>query len=169
MENHRKIRFPLEPDSDGYPPVGAESLWAYECEPGLYSVDNIPFYVKGISSGDIVAADVYDGMLEFQQLVRPSENSVFRLILQNVTDVQKARDSFRQLGCSTELSNIPGLFSLEIPGSVPFEPVAALLDAGLESGRWEYEEGVLRHPIPQSPPNKNGSNLEIPNRSRSFP
>lgn len=54
-ENFKKISFELEPDADGYPPDRRESLWASEEEIGLYRIDNIPFYAKGISSGDVVA------------------------------------------------------------------------------------------------------------------
>jgi hypothetical protein len=146
-ENYKKVVFQLEQDEDGYPPDNWESLWAKEVEPGLYSIDNIPIFVKGISNGDIVAAEQEDGELRFKRLVRPSPNSVFRLYLSDVSDAQAARESFRKLGCESEQSHIPKLVAVEIPGSVSIAQVAALLDEGAESGRWEYEEGVLRHPI----------------------
>jgi hypothetical protein len=146
-EKYKKISFELEQDPDGYPPDKWENLWGYETERGHYCIDNIPFYVKGISSGDVVAAEPQEGQLQFKSVVRPSANSVFRLYVTDVSDVQAARDTFRQLGCESELSNNPKLVAVEIPGAVPIEPVAALLDAGAEAGRWEYEQGVLRHPI----------------------
>jgi len=146
-ENYKKIVFRLEQDEDGYPPDNWESMWAYETEPGLYSIDNIPFYVKGISSGDVVEAEQEGPELRFKRLIRPSANSVFRLYFSDVADVQAARERLRQLGCESEQSHIPKLIAVEIPGTVSIEPVAALFDEGAESGRWEYEQGVLRHPI----------------------
>jgi hypothetical protein len=146
---HKKVRFELRQDDDGYPPDRWERLWAYEIEPGLYCLDNIPFFAKGISSGDVISIEIRDGELQFKGVVRPSANSVFRIYVADVTDVQSARESFRKLGCESEQSHIPKLFSVEIPGTVSFERVARLLTEGKSSGRWDYEEGVLRHRVPQ--------------------
>lgn len=145
-EDFVKIAFELQQDADGYPPDKWETLWAVRLEErGLYRVDNIPFYVKGISSEDLVRAEQREGLLQFVGLVKASKNSVFRLYVADVEDVQTARDSFRALGCESEQSHIPKLFALEIPGSTKIEAVAALMDEGAEAGRWEYEQGVLRH------------------------
>jgi len=146
-ENYKKISFELEQDENGYPPDRWENLWAYETEQGLYSVDNIPFYVKGISSGDVVSAESDGEQLIFKKLVRPSPNSVVRLYVSDAGAVQAARDSFRALGCESELSNLPKLVAVEIPGNVSFDPVGNLLAEGAASGRWEYQEGVLRHQL----------------------
>ncbi|HEX4748446.1 MAG TPA: DUF4265 domain-containing protein [Bryobacteraceae bacterium] len=146
-ENYKKIIFELQQDEDGYPPDKWESLWAFETEPGLYCVDNIPFYVRGISSGDVISAEDKGGQLLFRNLVLPSSNSVFRLYVSDADDVQGVRDEFRALGCETELSNLPKLVAVEIPGKVDFGPVGNLLGQGAGIGRWEYEEGVLRHEI----------------------
>jgi hypothetical protein len=146
-QNYQKVVFHLEQDEDGYPPDNWESLWAFETQPDQFTIDNIPIYVKGISSGDIVEV-VLDGTeLRFKKLVCPSTNSVFRIYLSDASDVQAARECLRNLGCESEQSHIPKLVAFEIPGTVSIAPVAALLDEGLESGRWEYEEGVLRHSI----------------------
>jgi hypothetical protein len=144
-DNYVKIGFELEQDENGYPPDRWETLWAIESEPGLYCVDNIPFYVKGISSGDVVSAERDGEQMVFIRLVRPSPNSVVRLYVSDAAAVQAARDDFRALGCETELSNLPQLVAVEVPGNVSFDPVAKLLEEGQESGRWEYEDGVLRH------------------------
>ena len=40
---------------DGYPPVSMESIWAEVTEEGYLKVNNIPFYSKEISLGDIVS------------------------------------------------------------------------------------------------------------------
>jgi hypothetical protein len=55
-KKHFKIAFPLDRDEDGYPPDDVETLWGWETKPGLYCIDNIPFFVKGISPGDVVSA-----------------------------------------------------------------------------------------------------------------
>ena len=40
---------------DGYPLVSMESIWAEVTEEGYLKVNNIPFYSKEISLGDIVS------------------------------------------------------------------------------------------------------------------
>ena len=40
---------------DGYPPVSMESIWAEETEEGYLKINNIPFYSKEVSLGDIVS------------------------------------------------------------------------------------------------------------------
>jgi hypothetical protein len=49
-----KIAFELVQDEDGYPPDRWETMWAIEIEPGLFSIDNIPFFARGVSPGDVV-------------------------------------------------------------------------------------------------------------------
>ena len=48
---------------DGYPPVSMENIWAEVTEEGYLKVNNIPFYSKEISLGDIAVSythlDVY--------------------------------------------------------------------------------------------------------------
>jgi hypothetical protein len=95
-----------------------------------------------------ISATADGDQLVFQKLVEPSSNSVFRLYLSDAPTMQAVRDQFRALGVETELSNLPKLVALEVPGDVDFGPVANLLGEGAASGRWEYEEGVLRHAVP---------------------
>jgi hypothetical protein len=72
---------------------------------------------------------------------------VIRLYVTDLSQVQKVRDEFRALGCESELSHLPKLIAVEVPGKVSFGPVAELLREGQDAGRWDYEEGVLRHSL----------------------
>jgi hypothetical protein len=143
-----KIAFELVQDEDGYPPDRWETMWATETESGLYSLDNIPFFARGVSPGDLVKVRKEDGELIFDGVVSPSSSSVFRIFVTSSADVQAARDEFRQLGCESELSQITRLFAVEVPGTVDFSRFAELLSKGTETERWEYEEGALRHHPP---------------------
>lgn len=51
---HVKILFELVQDEDGYPPVGVEGMWGAPLANGNALLDNIPFYARGVSSGDEV-------------------------------------------------------------------------------------------------------------------
>lgn len=148
-ESFVKIAFELQQDEDGYPPDEYETLWAVPLEEkGLYRLDNIPLYVKGVSSEDVVLAEPKNGRLEFVRLVQPSTNSVYRVFVKDQSDVQTARDEFRALSCPSEQSYVPRLFTMEVPGDVSIIPVEVLLEKGAASGRWEYEAGVVRQDIP---------------------
>ena len=50
----KKLFFNLEV-IDGYPPVSMESVWAEVTEESYFKINNIPFYSKEISFGDIVS------------------------------------------------------------------------------------------------------------------
>jgi len=144
-EPTHKVAFELEQDADGYPPVSVETLWAAQVGPDMYRLDNIPFYARGVSSEDVVQTELQAGSNLFRKVLHPSHNSVFRIYVSDKSDVPAAQAAFGDLGCESELSDISRLFALEIPGTIDFGPVADLLIDGLDSDRWEYEEGCLRH------------------------
>jgi hypothetical protein len=147
LENGARVFFRLEQDEDGYPPVSWERLWAERGPDGLYCLDNVPFYAKGVSSGDVVAVDMVGDELVFRELVRASGNSVVRVYVLQLEDVQAARDEFRALGCHSELSDVRRLFAFEVPAQTEFAPIGRLIDEGVHQNRWEYEVGVMRHRV----------------------
>jgi Domain of unknown function (DUF4265) len=144
-EPAHKVAFELEQDEHGYPPVTSENLWAAQLGPEMYRLDNIPFYAHGVASEDVVRTELQHGSNIFMEVVQASANSVFRIYVNDKSDVPAARAAFKDLGCESELSDISNLFAFEIPGAIDFAPVANLLVDGLDSDRWEYEEACLRH------------------------
>src|SRR5262245_3626053 len=77
-----RIRFELEePDEHGWPPAGAETLWAQRVGDNEYEIDNIPFYVRGVSAGDIVSVSEKEGALVFQSVLKDSGHSTIRVII----------------------------------------------------------------------------------------
>jgi hypothetical protein len=147
--DYRKIAFELVQDEDGYPPLSIETVWAYK-EGDFFRLDNIPFFARGVAPGDLVSALHQDGIFVFQEVVAPSTSSVIRIYVSNVNDVEEARNEFRALGCESELSDIPKLFAVEVPGDIPFAPVADLISRWTKANRWEFEEGCVRHFLPGS-------------------
>jgi hypothetical protein len=142
-DQHVKILFHLEQDEDGYPPVSAETLWAIKVGEGLYKIDNIPFFATGIAVNDIVSAEPEAGMLLYKEVVHPSEHSTFRVVVYQHDEVPEVHGLFKQLGCSTEQSHLPGLIAIDVPPSVSWEELKRVLDAGREQDRWDYEEACL--------------------------
>jgi len=149
---HVKIRFDLDQDESGYPPVRIENLWAVPLGSGTFQIDNIPFFVCGVSCEDIVAARAdAEGTLRYAGLVRMGGHSTVRTILydqpSNKTTLtertQRLRAHLKSLGCWTEQSHIPGLVSVDIPANVNLEAVRQFLQKGLDDSAWDYEEATI--------------------------
>ncbi len=144
-EQHVKLIVALEQDEDGYPPAGAESLWTVEVEPGLFKVDNVPFFALGIAVGDIVSATHDAEGYHFKEVVRPSGHSTFRVVVFDASEVPALRTLLTKMGCSTELSHLPRLIAVDVPPSVSLDELRQFLDSGRVQERWDYEEACLGH------------------------
>ncbi|MGI5139178.1 MULTISPECIES: DUF4265 domain-containing protein [unclassified Streptomyces] len=76
-----KVHFRLGIEAD-WPPASVESLWAIDQGDGTVRLDNIPWFVRGIACGDIVATEPdEEGVRWGGGVVRRSENCTIRLIV----------------------------------------------------------------------------------------
>lgn len=143
-----KISFILQQDEDGYPPATTETVWAKKVSENEYEIDNIPFYVRGISSGDIVSAKNEGGELLYEKLLTPSDNSTLRVIVMDKNYKEETESNLRkyfiELGCEIE-GNQPGMFAVGVPASINLEPLISYLAECEKKGLWGYEEAALRH------------------------
>jgi hypothetical protein len=142
----KKIVFKLEQDQDGYPPAECENLWGAEVSKGLFRIDNIPFFVRGISPGDIVSVEEVESVLYFKALIQTSSTSVLRVFASKESDVPGLRRHLRRLGCQSELSHISRLFSVEVPQRVPVSLVIEFLKDQAAEEKLDYEEASVRTP-----------------------
>lgn len=139
-----KIVFRLEKDADGYPPDDYESLWADKRGESLYIVDNIPFFVRDVSPGDIVRVKEVGGRFYFDGVEEKSLNSVLRVIAYDASIVPTLRVELKALGADSELSHIPNLVAVEVPEDAQLDAVLGYLEHGEIRGEWEYETASLR-------------------------
>lgn len=59
-----KVHFRMDIDEDGWPPASVESLWAVDLGNGTVRLDNTPWFVRGVASGDIIKVGLDgDGVL----------------------------------------------------------------------------------------------------------
>lgn len=143
MAEHTKILLTYQGSSSKDREI--ESVWAVPVAGG-YQIDNIPFYAREIALGDVVSAEKdSDGMLCFDSLIQPSGHSTVRLWFAKgrEQDVALIRQSLREMGCASELSDLSRLIAVDVPPSVPYEKVRKFLDAGEKAGVFEYEEACL--------------------------
>ncbi|HEX8699276.1 MAG TPA: DUF4265 domain-containing protein [Myxococcaceae bacterium] len=140
MSERVKVRFPFK-NSSGVSET--ETLWMIKRDAG-YELDNIPFYVQELALGDIVAVHPDEsGALWFSELVRASGHSTLHLWFAQEKDVEPVRAALRQLGCSSEGSDLPRLVAVDVPPEVPYEKVKDFLEQGERSGQFEYQEACL--------------------------
>jgi hypothetical protein len=144
-QKYEKVMFRLQKDEDGYPPDDWESLWAYEVEPGLYSIDNVPFFARGVSWGDVVAVERHDDELHFKEVVHPSDHTVLRVIVYDQTRVGELHDKLKEMSCDTEQSHLPSLLTVDVPPTADLNKILEYLSDGEDEGRWTYEEASIRH------------------------
>jgi len=118
-------------------------LWVIKRDDG-YEIDNIPFHVQEIALGDIVAAQPDEnGALWYSELVRPSGHSTLQLWFARQEDVASVRETLRQKGCASELSDLPRLVAVDVPPHVPYTDIKAFLERGEQAGQFEYQEACL--------------------------
>jgi hypothetical protein len=143
--NPVKVIVLLEQDNADYPPVDYEELWTTPLGEGLFRVENIPFFARGIARGDIVSAGVEDEDLIFQEVAEQSGHSTIRLIVYNEHAVPAIVERFLNQGCDAE-TTFTKLVALDVPPEVSMETIKEKLDLGYTQGQWDYEEACIYHP-----------------------
>ena len=138
----------IEHDNEFEGGHGVESFWATPLGNGFYRVENVLFYAKGYSFGDIVRVEERpDDGLYVVALVEESGHSTVRIIFMNTEEVQAVRRHLETLGCESEMSDRPYLISVDIPKAVDYKIVRAYLEEGKSKEEWFFEEAVLAHPL----------------------
>jgi hypothetical protein len=145
--NHVKVHFHLEIEDD-WPPAGVESLWAVDQGDGTVKLDNVPWFVRGVACGDVLAVSPdEEGVLWAGDVVRPSENCTIRLIVLREGGSGAARQSvlnaFHRLGVWGEGIERFGMVALDVPPTSDLVQVQRLLNHGVAKSWWEMEEGCV--------------------------
>ena len=148
-EGFVKIRFPLnEEDWEG---LDAENLWAEPISDGAFKIDNVPFYVYGVSNEDVVSARLIEGRLQFQSVLTRGGHSTYRVWLQDPegyegTGWKELWPYFAELGCSFERAKQRWM-AIDVPKASNVDAVYALLAEGEADGVWEFSEGHCGHSL----------------------
>jgi hypothetical protein len=146
VETRRKIFFKLTQDENGYPPFAVESIWAKKCDwRDGYEIDNIPFFEREATLGDIVAVQEREGVLWFGRLLQPSSNSLIRIHVFTDDLIPRIRDGLVALGCSTEGHERNNFTAASVPLTTRMEEVRAFLALAVGNELLDYEEAILRH------------------------
>ncbi|HEX8699117.1 MAG TPA: DUF4265 domain-containing protein [Myxococcaceae bacterium] len=144
-ERQIKLIVPLEKEADDYPPVDYEELWSTPSGEGLFRIENIPFFARGLSRGDIVSAVADEEGLRVQEVVHISGHSTIRLLIKREEAVPTVIEKFERQGCDSE-TTFGKLVALDVPPTVPLEDLLEKLEMGFAQSEWEYEEACIREP-----------------------
>jgi hypothetical protein len=140
-----KIHIRLEKDDDGYPPAGVESVWGQPTDtPAEYVVDNVPFFARCATLGDVVQVAEDDQGLWFVGVVRRSGNSLIRVVFFDRSLATSVSKALVDLGCSTEYLAAYGLLAVNVPPEVGLGDVQSYLNTEAGKGALDYEEPLLR-------------------------
>jgi hypothetical protein len=128
-------------DSD----VGYENLWSEPIGDGLYRLENTPFFVYGISRGDVVVAEPdEEGRLQFIKIREKSGNRTLRVRSDRFPKSPRFRNQVRtklsQLGAdSEELRN--RLLAINVLKGASLTPITDFLTEEAKVS-WEYGDPV---------------------------
>ncbi|MGW7265689.1 DUF4265 domain-containing protein [Streptomyces sp. NPDC054842] len=142
-----KVHFRLEVEGD-WPPASVESLWAVDQGDGTVRLDNIPWFVRGVACGDVVATEPDEkGVHWGGDVVRRSDNCTIRLIVFRDSGSEAARqsviDAFREVGVDGEGIERFGMVALDVPPTADLAKVQRLLKHGVAEEWWDMEEGCI--------------------------
>ncbi|KVD13356.1 hypothetical protein WI79_28940 [Burkholderia ubonensis] len=140
-----KIVFELKIDADGYPPVAFESMWGIETHRGAHVIDNVPYYVYGVSKGDTVAASVVDGEHRALSVIERAGHSTLRVFAEPPGERAAIIAALERMGARCAVTQRVSLFAVDIPPDADFATIDGFLAASCDGDRVAYEDACLQH------------------------
>ena len=145
-----EVWFKIEKDADGYPETKSwEGMLAHP-EGSQFRLISVPFYLKNVSRGDLVAASNGE-FLEFSEVVSRGGHNTYRLLIKKLQtgDPSSTISELVKRGLAVEEEH--GLFlAVDVPPSVDQIAVDAYLVEETKAGRWEMQDGFLSNITIQS-------------------
>jgi hypothetical protein len=144
---HNMVKILFELDPNAWHGSAAETLWATPVEKDEYTLENVPFYVFGVSYGDRVLARLQDGIPVFKEVIRRSGHSTYRILLkkERASEFDKFWQPLREHGCTYE-EGFKHLLAVDVPPHANIFEVYQLLEDGEKAEVWSFEEGHCGHP-----------------------
>jgi len=146
-----EIWFRIEKDEHGYPTTkNWEQLlaWPLRESERCFRLESIPFFVKGISRGDIVEAKVSENsevqqgeFFEFERIVERGGHNTYRILL-NEKDAGLTRQELLAKGLALEIED-DDFFAIDVPPELDQKEIDKFLISEAESGRWGLQDGFV--------------------------
>jgi hypothetical protein len=142
-----KVLFELE-KSDWHD-HGTESMWAIPVDDNVFRLDNVPYYVYGVSYRDVISTKPVGGQNAFADVVARGGHSTYRIFLVGEESQQHFPETWKllhKLGCSYERAT-DYLVAVDVPPESDIYKVYAALEEGVKLGTWDFEEGHCGHAL----------------------
>ena len=131
------------PVRDGWPPVSVECLPVTKVAQG-YRVEAAPFFVKGLSSGDVLSVSIEgEEVIEFEHVERSKRTTLWLMSFDDGA-VRDVLASLRKLDCNTEELAEFAYFTIDVPQACPLELVERHLET-LSDNQAAIAFSSLRH------------------------
>ena len=147
-DSFHKITFRLQQDEDGYPPVSFESLWGIKKGQTSYLVDNTPYYIYGLSKGDLIDAREENNELMATRIVSQGGHSTLRVYAEHQDEKRAIIQRLEQSGARCHVTRGLSLFAVDIPPNADFQAMDAYLESLVNDETVAYEDACLQHEGP---------------------
>ena len=145
-ERHEFLNFELDVDGP-WPPANRECLPVRRRGLG-FEILVPPLFVKGLSVGDVVEAEISDGVVvSWRHLHRSKRTTVWvaRLSNERAMDAQVALRRLKDMGCAVVEMNALGISSLDVPEAVGIGCVDDILEPLVAAGAVAVAFPSMRH------------------------
>ena len=149
MEQKKLIKVVFDLEKSDWHDHATESVWAISRGEDLYEIDNVPFYIYGISYKDTVRARKAYSLFEFQKVEKRGGHSTYRIFLVNDSTRHRFGEYWKpleQLGCFYE-EGTEILVAVDVPPVADIYKAYDALQKGETDGIWDFEEGYCGHPL----------------------
>jgi hypothetical protein len=127
-----KVAYRLDPNEDGYPPISVELLNAMRVSPGVFRIENAPFFSPNVSYRDIVSAcaSVAEGQFDFVELLQASDFTSISIILLDPKMDEFLMDLLRGLHCVLEYGEfgVYRVLAVAVPPATDYRALRAQLE-----------------------------------------
>jgi hypothetical protein len=153
-----EIWFRITKDDDGYPESKDwEQLLARPLleRDDYFQLESIPFYLKNVSCGDIVRADVVEDeeiqegeIFQFRDVVDHGGHNTYRLLLRkkHLNDPTFTTDELLKRGLAVE-EQYGDFFAVDVPPTIDQPAIDDYLRDERRAGRWEMQDGYLNEQV----------------------
>ena len=138
-----KVTFFLARDDDGYPPYERENLWAAPLPEGAYRIESIPYYVRGISKGDVIDVATQGARRFAKRLVAASGNSTLRIWTDDIETSQFVMSELELRGCECDNEHEPKLVAVNVIAELDYREIVDWVSEGAREDRWDFEEACI--------------------------
>ena len=122
--------------------IAEESVWVQSSGEN-YKIDNIPFYAPNLALNDIISVEDDEGILYFDELIKPSGHSTIQIIFFKEEEIKRVLKIIGELNCQWEgIENQP-YYAVDVPPKAQYSKVKFFLDKEFSNGVLDFKESCL--------------------------